>query len=165
MAKSQLVLNGTTFSVGTRLLVLNCNLFESNPGLLGAPYLLRSRVSTSSFQLFLSALDGESITISESNQSDLTDLCDEFGYSGLSDQLAAFIATHPPVAAVDTDRVEQQGALDLLRSEVSSLRSTVVSVEEENRRLRADLSALSGRCEALHERYALLLPLVRGRLS
>jgi hypothetical protein len=82
MAMSQLVANETPFSVSTRFLVLSCNLFESNA------YHIRSGVSTSSFQLFLSALEGESVTINESKQADLTFLGNEFEYSSFSNQFA-----------------------------------------------------------------------------
>jgi hypothetical protein len=90
MAKTALVLNESTFSVGKRLLVVACDLFENRPGLLEAPYQVRSRVSTASFQLFLSAIENKPITVTESNHADLAALSKEFGFSGLAEQLSAF---------------------------------------------------------------------------
>jgi hypothetical protein len=58
-ATSGLVLTGSPFSVGKKLLVLSCDLFENRPGLLETAYEIRSRVSTGSFTMFLSALENK----------------------------------------------------------------------------------------------------------
>jgi hypothetical protein len=66
MANAHLRLNGAKFSVGKRLLVLTCALFESRPGLLESRYQVRSRVSTPSFELSLAALENKPVTVTDS---------------------------------------------------------------------------------------------------
>jgi hypothetical protein len=95
MSSAQIAANGKTFSVRKRLFMMACDLFDNYPDLLEAPYPLRSRVSTPSFEEFLSAIEGNSATVTESNYADLNLLCKEFGYSGLVNQLSAFAQSHP----------------------------------------------------------------------
>jgi hypothetical protein len=80
---SEVNVEGSTFSIRTRLLVNTCVLFETRPGLLEAPYQVRSMVLAFSFELFISALENESIPVTKSNYSDLNALCQSSAPSAL----------------------------------------------------------------------------------
>jgi hypothetical protein len=95
MAKSQLTLNGSSFSISKRQLIMQCDLFKKNPSLLEIPYSVRSYVSTSSLEAFLSAIDDNQIEVGSSNCGDLSALSGEFGFSGLQEILSAFQSSQP----------------------------------------------------------------------
>jgi uncharacterized small protein (DUF1192 family) len=157
MAKAAIVLNGSTFSVGKRLLVVACDLFENRPGLLESPYQIRSRVSTASFQLFLSAIESKPITVTESNHADLAALSNEFGFSGLAEQLSAFGPLSnasdlesseflSQVRELEEARVSQTRMIGLVQTEIARL---AADLERERSAHRADCAALAARCDAL----------------
>jgi serine/threonine protein kinase len=65
-------------------------LFKRQPRLLDSPYQVKSRVSTSSFREFLSAVNNQPVDISESNYGELSQLCQEFEFSGLDPSFSSF---------------------------------------------------------------------------
>jgi hypothetical protein len=67
-----------------------CNLFQQNPTLLLSPYRVQSPVSLSIFRQFISALKGNAITITNTNFTELHQLCKEFGFSEIASNLSKF---------------------------------------------------------------------------
>jgi hypothetical protein len=79
-----------TFKIPVLQVINKCSLFQNNPSLLGSPYRVQSSISLSIFREFLSALKGNSITITDTNLTELHQLCEEFGFSELSVKLSKF---------------------------------------------------------------------------
>jgi hypothetical protein len=147
--QAQLILNGSKFSHGKRQLILQCTLFENHPNLLDSPYSVRSRVSASSFESFLSSVDGTPIAITASNYTDLMTLSAELSYSGLRESLSAFDPSqahcHPEslkllsrITLLEEERISQNRANAVLQDRVRHLESELTS-----------LRSLSARCDEL----------------
>jgi hypothetical protein len=79
-----------TFTVQGRLIIHKCDLFADNVGLLGSPYRVRSQVSLADFGQFVSALEGNAVTITNDNFTGLSALCDEFRFGDLGAALSQF---------------------------------------------------------------------------
>jgi hypothetical protein len=123
------------------------SLFQNNPTLLVSPYQIQSPVSLSILREFLSALEGNSINITDTNFTDLQRLSQEFGFSQLAAKLSEFrssidfkdsrgrIATleeksnqHSHIIAIMQDKLTQLSTdFERLVGEISSLRSTLMS--------------------------------------
>jgi hypothetical protein len=79
-----------TFRVSARLLVNRCDLFANDPGLAATPYRLNSQVSLSDIQEFISALEGTTVKVTNTNSRGLSQLCEEFRFRDLSAQVLQF---------------------------------------------------------------------------
>jgi predicted nucleic acid-binding Zn-ribbon protein len=79
-----LVLNGESISVSIASLVLHCRLFQTKPKLLSKPYRVESAVSSDSLRVFVGALGGAAVEISDANVRDLLQLCEEFKFTELA---------------------------------------------------------------------------------
>jgi uncharacterized coiled-coil protein SlyX len=141
MSTTKLILNGKSFKVQKHKLMATCDLFEQNTSLLDSPYHVRSVVSTSSFEQFLSALDSKAIDISNSNYRALCELCNEFVFSGLNPSLSAFDLSRlaaqlehselvTRVAKLEVERATQARVIGLLQSELSSLHSSFDQLQQ-----------------------------------
>jgi hypothetical protein len=90
MSQVVLVHRLQTFEVQARLIVPECDLFAHNPGLAASPYTVQSQVSLTDFGEFVSALEGNAITITNDNFKGLSALCDEFGFGDLAALVSQF---------------------------------------------------------------------------
>jgi hypothetical protein len=90
MASVTLLHPKETFKIPVLQVINKCSLFQNNPILLISPYQVQSSVSLSIFREFLSALEGNSINITDTNLTELHQLCEEFGFSELSVKLSEF---------------------------------------------------------------------------
>jgi hypothetical protein len=79
-----------TFTIPTLQMMTKCSLFQKNPTLLVSPYRVQSPVSLSIFREFISALEGNVITITDTNLTELQQLCEEFGFSEMGTKLSKF---------------------------------------------------------------------------
>jgi hypothetical protein len=79
-----------TFKIPALQLMNKCSLFQNNLTLLVSPYRVQSPVSLSIFREFLSALEGNAINITDTNFTELHQLCEEFGFSELTAKLSEF---------------------------------------------------------------------------
>jgi len=70
--------------------VNTCSLFLRDPTLLTMPYDVRSPASLAVVREFIAAIDGSFPEINSSNISELTLLCDEFGFQALKEKLTEF---------------------------------------------------------------------------
>jgi hypothetical protein len=77
-----LVVGEATFPVASQPLRQACDLFAS--GCAPSHYNVHSQAALSLFSLFLKAVSGKDIQITNENVSDLSQLCDEFGFWSLS---------------------------------------------------------------------------------
>jgi hypothetical protein len=80
-----------------------CTLFQKNVMLAGTPYRVQSAVSLSVFREFVSALEGKSVTITNTNFADLQRLCEEFGFDRFIAKLAKFRPSTGLQSAEDTN--------------------------------------------------------------
>jgi hypothetical protein len=90
MASNDLVLCDQTFSVGRTNLLMKCHKFLDRPNLLNAPYKVQSAVTAASFEHFVDVIEGSRPHVTASNASDLSLLCDEFGFVELGQQVSEF---------------------------------------------------------------------------
>jgi hypothetical protein len=90
---NMLVLKGETFSLQSWLLKQRCELFATSPALLDSPYHVKSQVGLDVFRLFLEAIKGTSATITNQSFAELSELCSEFVFNGLANELSAFRAS------------------------------------------------------------------------
>jgi hypothetical protein len=85
-----LIFDREAFQLPVWLLMQQCELFAATPTLLDSIYHVKSQVHLDVFRFFLGAVNGISITITSQNLSDLSQLCSEFGFNCLANQLSAF---------------------------------------------------------------------------
>jgi hypothetical protein len=72
------------------VLTRKCTLFLDDPALAASPYSVRAPVSVADFCLFVSALEGKDVDVTNDNVRGLSLLCDEFGFQSLSERLSSF---------------------------------------------------------------------------
>jgi hypothetical protein len=75
--------------------VAKCHLFQAKPELLGKPYRVESGVSSDSLRVFVGAIGGAAVEISDANVRDLSQLCDEFKFTELAKTVGDWQAEHP----------------------------------------------------------------------
>jgi hypothetical protein len=136
MAAVCLVHPSETRQVSGFQLILKCKLFQETLSLVAAPYTLKCVVPVHIFQIFTSAVEDQPIQITNENYSDLTLLCDEFGFEALSKQLndfrqsPAFKVPHSPQESELHERII---ALEELIHEqehrIASFQSNLISQE------------------------------------
>jgi hypothetical protein len=90
MAKVTLIHSQERAEVWSRLLVRNSDLFADDPTLAASPYTVQSEVSLDAVREFISALEGQRVTIKNDNISGLSRLCDEFRFQDLATRLSHF---------------------------------------------------------------------------
>jgi hypothetical protein len=77
-----------TFTILALQAITKCSLFQNNPTLTSSPYKIQSRVSLAVFQEFISALQSTTVKITNTNFTELQQLCQEFGFDELSAKLS-----------------------------------------------------------------------------
>jgi hypothetical protein len=90
MAVVDLVHPDVTHRIPVDLLVTKCRRFVANQELTREPYRVQSAVGADVFQAFVAALKGNAVDITEGNYAELSQLCEEFGFDGLTGQLSMF---------------------------------------------------------------------------
>jgi hypothetical protein len=73
-----------------KLLIQKCDLFRDDPTLTASSYAVRSKVTLSDFQTFVSALEGASVPITKDNIGGLSRLCEEFHFGAFTERLSQF---------------------------------------------------------------------------
>jgi hypothetical protein len=128
-----------------RQAIIKCILFEQQPALTGAPYRLRSVVPVAIFRLFIAALEGNEIEITDANFIDLSQLSDEFGFADLRVSLNSFQFSRPwGMAMAETrariDRLEAQA--QQRDRDFAEFRGIVYYLGADIARLTAEIAAL-----------------------
>jgi hypothetical protein len=85
-----LVLAGERYPVDENLLAENASLFTQRPDLFAPSYHIRASVHPNTVRLFVNALEGRTIEVTNENFSGLSRLCGEFEVPELSAKLARF---------------------------------------------------------------------------
>jgi hypothetical protein len=107
-------------------LLLKCDLFKDNPGLVGSPYTVTTSVPLNVFQDFVCALEDKPIDITPKNFFGLSELTREFGFSGLAVQLN----TQRPMAEAASSDLAREGRIAALEDQVSELLKTTAATTE-----------------------------------
>jgi hypothetical protein len=81
---------GVTHQIPFQLLVTKCRRFIANEELTREPYPVQSAVAADAFWVFVAALECNAVDITEGNSAELSQLCEEFGFDGLTAQLSLF---------------------------------------------------------------------------
>jgi hypothetical protein len=118
------------------VLISQCDLFGDDPGLAAVPCHLKSRVSVSDFQEFVSALEDTTVKVTNNNVKGLSRLCEEFGFRDLSAQLSHFresdsLTEDPVLLSAQKERIfalEEQ--MHHRKREIASLRRELSRVQE-----------------------------------
>jgi hypothetical protein len=90
MANVTFIHSQARVEISGRTLVQKSDLFAHNLALTVSPYALKTQVSLGTFENFVAALEGKTVTIRNENFSGLSRLCDEFRFQDLSTQLSQF---------------------------------------------------------------------------
>jgi hypothetical protein len=104
--------------------ISKCSLFENNPTLLVSPYRVRSPVSLSIFREFISVLEGNAINITDTNFTELHQLCEEFGFSELPTKLSDF---RPSMNFKEADDADARGRIAALEK-MANQHSHVIAI-------------------------------------
>jgi hypothetical protein len=154
MAKqAQLVHPDETVQIPVRTLILKCDLFADDPGLLQNPYKVTSPVSVEIFRTFISVLNGNTATITNANFRGLSLLCDEFHFGTFATEVSAFqesddfneIEAYDLLTRLSTlDEVAQKQSEDL-----SAQREHINELEQQVQQLQADWKAAKSELESL----------------
>jgi hypothetical protein len=76
--------------IPVRQAINKCSLFEDNPKLVSTPYTIQTSIPITIFRDFVSELKGNTISITESNFSGLSQLSEEFGFGDFRTKLSEF---------------------------------------------------------------------------
>jgi hypothetical protein len=90
MAFCQFLLGAVTFTVARAPLLVHCDVFKASPELADSPYRVKSPVPDTAFSLFIDAIEGRDITLTSELTPFLSQLCQEFGFSGLAARIVIF---------------------------------------------------------------------------
>jgi hypothetical protein len=152
------------FTVPVLQVILKCRLFQSNPTLLGSPYRVQTSVSLSVFREFLSALEGNSINITDTNFTELHHLCEEFNFTELSAKLSEF---RPSMDFNESGDANSSGRIANQHYRlIAMLQSKVRRLSTDFGRLVGEVSALrsdSARIQTLSEEVSSLKRQIRQK--
>jgi uncharacterized coiled-coil protein SlyX len=142
---NMLVLKGETFSLQSWLLKQQCELFATDPTLLDSPYHVKSEVRPEIFRLFLEAIQGTSATITNQNFSELSQLCSEFVFTGLANELSAFCCSpdFKDVRAADARIRVLEDHLSQVEKQIAALEFQIPKQEQTAEALNAALARVS----------------------
>jgi hypothetical protein len=139
-----------------------CSLFRNKPSLVASPYQIRSSVGATSVQQFITALEGDAVSITMENVSDLSLLCEEFGFDDFGAKLCEFRT--PPlshandragrlrISALEEWAKQRDRDIAALTSRFRDLRESVlgriVRLEENYARVTSELGAFRSHSDA-----------------
>jgi hypothetical protein len=122
MATVALALDERAIRVASLGLKQNCDLFAS--GAAPSRYCVQSDVTLDLFSLFLEAVSGKDIQITNENVSDLSQLCKEFGFRNLSSKLSD-IRDSASLPLVSAGTLSEVPVCRSVSGPVSALRSAI----------------------------------------
>jgi signal transduction histidine kinase len=98
--------------------------------------------------LFLSALDGNAIKITDTNFTDLDQLCDEFGFTELATKLSEFRPSMDFQEA-ETEDVDARGRIAALKEKANQHSHVIAILEDKVTQLSTDFRRLVGEISSL----------------
>jgi hypothetical protein len=145
MSELKFVLGGASFPVERLVTCQVCDALAGNHQIEEFP--VQSQVTTDILQLFVSAVQGEVIELTNENIEGLSSLCDEFQFKSLSQRVAAFKNTPAYRVAQLEERFAQ------LEVEVSALRlaaeTNLKNLKDCTDPLQSDVALLQGSTDSL----------------
>jgi hypothetical protein len=159
MASVTLVHSEETLTVPAVQMLAKCSQFQKNTTLLDAPYQVQSSVTLPIFREFASELEGNAVTVTDTNFAGLRRLCEEFGFGEFAVKLSNFqpsqglnggedAEARGRIAALE-EQAEQHGRIILaLQSEFGRFSIDFGRLAEEVSALRPDVSGLNARIGA-----------------
>jgi hypothetical protein len=157
MASVTLLHPEETFKITIVQAVNKCSLFQDRPILLASPYRIESSVSLSTFREFLSALEGNTINITDTNFRELHRLCNEFGFSELAAKLSEFRPSMD-FKEGEAEDANARGRIAFLEEKTNQHDHDIAMLQTEVRQLSTDFERLVGEVSAL--RSAAMSPTV-----
>jgi hypothetical protein len=124
-------------------LVTKCTLFKNTPALLSAAYRIESSIPAEVFRVFVSALKGSAMKITDANWAPLSLLSEELGFDLLSAYLSAFRPS------LHVQNREARSWLASLEERVLTADIETVALQAELVRSEANLARLSSDVESL----------------
>jgi hypothetical protein len=79
------------------MLLNGCDVFLQHSDLLTKPYEVGSRVDAGTFRVFVEAIGGSRVTITDSNLFNIEALGEEFAFASVSRQVGEWLSEHPSV--------------------------------------------------------------------
>jgi hypothetical protein len=125
---------------------VKCTLFERNPTLLTSPYRVQSPVTPVIFREFVTELEGNAVTITDTNFRGLQELCNELGFSDLTARLWVF---HPSIGSKEAEDAEARGRIAALEDEMEQHGHEIAFSQDELRQLATDFRRLPGEVSRL----------------
>jgi hypothetical protein len=90
MAVVDLVHPDVTHRIPVKRLLTQCRWFIANQELTRDPYRIPSGAAADAFQVLVAALESNPVGMNKGNSAELSQLCEEFGFDGLTAQLSMF---------------------------------------------------------------------------
>jgi hypothetical protein len=137
-----------TFTIPALQAMVKCSLFQNRPFLLASPYRIESSVSLSIFREFLSALEGNAINITDTNFTELHQLCDEFGFTELAAKLSEFRPSMD-FKEPEAEDADPRGRIAFLEEKLNQHDHDIAILQTEVRQLSTDFGCLVGEVSAL----------------
>jgi hypothetical protein len=156
MSEATLLLGDEAFTVQIQSLIAKCNLFATNACLVTSPYRVNCVVPPAVFRLFLDAIEGRDVTLTNANITSLAQLSGEFGFRSFSSKLSSFHMTDDVSATIQSDTRIHLCELEELVSQqerrLVRLEALCLRFVEETSRLRTNIQSLRGRVETTQQR-------------
>jgi uncharacterized coiled-coil protein SlyX len=148
-----LLLGQTSMSVPIAPLFTNCTLFRTNMSLTNSPYRVKSTVTLGVLGLFIDAIEGRSIDITNESVCGLSILSDEFGFLSLSSRISSLHCSATFHGSPDFQARERVSSLEERFSEITrqiaflstalrTLSDNQVSVRSEVTKIQAEVSKM-----------------------
>jgi hypothetical protein len=115
MASVMLVHPEERLTVPVLKAINKCSLFQKNPALLAAPYRAKASVTLPVFRDFVSELEGNGVTVTDTNFAGLRRLCEEFGFDEFAVKLSKF---RPSQGLNGAEDAEARGRIAALEEQV-----------------------------------------------
>jgi predicted CopG family antitoxin len=135
-----------TFTIPALQTMTKCSLFQNNPRLLASSYQIQSSVSLSIFREFISALEGNTINITDTNYTELKQLCEEFGFSEIAAKLSEF---RPSVDFKEAEDANARGRIAALEEKANQHSHVIAIWQDKVTQLSTDFERLVGEVSAL----------------
>jgi Fe-S-cluster formation regulator IscX/YfhJ len=151
MASVTLLHTEGTFTIPLRQAICKFSVFENNASLTVSPCRVQSLVPLSIFREFLSALERNTINITDTNFTELHQLCEEFGFSEIAAKLTEF---HPSMDFKEAEHADAREQIAEVEEKTNDHSHLIAILQNEVRQLSTDFGRLVGEVSALRSASA-----------
>jgi septal ring factor EnvC (AmiA/AmiB activator) len=127
-------------------MINKCSLFQNNLTIAGTPYRVQSSVHLAIFQEFVSALEGKMVNITETNFTELKQLCEEFGFNKIAAKLSEFRSSMGLKETEDANACER---IETLEEKSQQHDHTIVMFQKKLMQLSINFQSLSDKVSTL----------------